>query len=148
MGFNEQNQLFPTTYQQDSSPGEGEEDMSYENEEDESEVSFGENIDRKIAKIKQNLRDDTVKQDDSMSKLNEVLMRQKQRLQGMGSKMGKNGENLEQAFKDLEKDIQAIKQNLDASRDRRREEYSPQSAGQESEFEQSNPEHELQPKFD
>jgi len=48
--------------------------MSYEEEEEESEVSFGENIDKKIAKIKQNLRDDTVKQDDSMSKLNEVLM--------------------------------------------------------------------------
>jgi len=29
--------------------------MSYEEEEEESEVSFGENIDRKIAKIKQNL---------------------------------------------------------------------------------------------
>lgn len=114
--------------------------MSYE--EEESEVSFGDNIDRKIAKIKQNLKDDTVKQDDSMSKLNEVLMRQKQRLQGMGSKMGKNGENLEQAFQDLENDIKAIKQNLDASRDKRREEYSPGSMV-ESEYEQSNPEHEL-----
>lgn len=49
--------------------------MSYEEEEEESEVSFGENIDWKIAKIKQNLWDDTVKQDDSMSKLNEVLKR-------------------------------------------------------------------------
>ena len=50
-------------------------EADYEEEEEESEVSFGENIDWKIAKIKQNLWDDTVKQDDSMSKLNEVLKR-------------------------------------------------------------------------
>lgn len=29
--------------------------------------------------------------------------------------MGKNGENLDRAFKDLEREINVIKQNLDAS---------------------------------
>ncbi len=48
--------------------------------------------------------------DDSMNKLNEVLQRQRERLEGMGES---KDENLEAAFQDLERDINHIKQNLD-----------------------------------
>ena len=47
---------------------------SYDGEgEEESEMSFGENIDKKIDKIKQNIRDDSTNKEDSINKLNEVL---------------------------------------------------------------------------
>ena len=60
-------QLYPQHQSSPGSPG------SYESEEDESEMSFGENIDRKIEKIKQNIRDDTMDKNDSITKLNDVL---------------------------------------------------------------------------
>lgn len=63
--------------------------------------------------------------DESMSKLEAVLQRQRERLENLGGFSGKssqisqggneNEQNLEEAYKDLEKEINNIKRNLEAS---------------------------------
>ena len=79
--------------------------------------------------------------DESMSKLEAVLQRQRERLENMGGFSGKSSQmskktdgteqNLEDAYKDLEKEINNIKKNLEASQNSQQE-YSPLK------FEESN----------
>lgn len=144
-------QLYP---QSQSSPGSG--NYESEEEEEESEMSFqniGKRIDDKMDRIKDNLKDSTANKDDSMSKLNEVLKRQRERLEQLGES-GERGENIENAFQELEKEINHIKQNLDRSKG-----YSGSPSAHESspgqyslsasEYENTpqQPEYDLQPKF-
>lgn len=74
--------------------------------------------------------------DESMSKLEAVLQRQRERLENLGGFSGKssqisnaleNEENLEEAYQDLEEEIKSIKKNLEASQTS--ENYSPMKLG-------------------
>lgn len=74
--------------------------------------------------------------DESMSKLEAVLQRQRERLENMGGYSGKSSQisqgienqgDLEEAYEDLEQEIQTIKRNLEASQNS--ENYSPMKLG-------------------
>lgn len=77
-----------------------------------------------------------------MSKLEAVLQRQRERLENMGGFSGKSSQvskktdnseqNLEDAYKDLEKEITKIKQNLEASQNSEGVGYSPMKFGDRS----------------
>ena len=72
--------------------------------------------------------------DESMSKLEAVLQRQRERLENLGGFSGKssqisqnndNEQNLEEAYQDLENEIYNIKRNLEASQNSEGMDYTP-----------------------
>ena len=91
--------------------------------------------------------------DESMSKLEAVLQRQRERLENMGgfsgksSQISKKSENseqkLEDAYKDLEKEIYNIKRNLEASQNSDGNGYTPMKFGENSQLRTSGQQNEL-----
>lgn len=106
-------------------------DQSYTNTDQkmdltDSELS-GTDIDQKIQSIKDNLKNEAMHDESSVQKLEEVLRRQRERLQNMGGLSGAkgnsvnqsrrtDGENIEDAFNELEKEIEEIKRNIETGK--------------------------------
>lgn len=84
--------------------------------------------------------------DESMSKLEAVLQRQRERLENLGGFSGKSSQishktneqenNLEEAYQDLEDEINNIKRNLEASQNSDTSGYSPMKAQNDREQEE------------
>ena len=91
--------------------------------------------------------------DESMSKLEAVLQRQRERLENMGGFSGKSSQiskksesseqKLEDAYKDLETEIYNIKKNLEASQNSDGNGYTPMKFGENSQFRESDHQEQL-----
>lgn len=86
--------------------------------------------------------------DESMSKLEAVLQRQRERLENMGGFSGKSSQisrksenseqKLEDAYKDLETEIYNIKRNLETSQNSDGNGYTPMKFGENSQYRESD----------